>query len=261
MGSDPKILTILTALKTGKYQKRFYRDLVKAKDLYCTRVIEQETDLQILTDKLPDKGFIKERIRFYRRQIANYISRDKRFMESLKPVTVEMRAPLIVRRMSKAASAANVGPMAAVAGAIAQFIGKDLIKKGFREVIVENGGDIFLKTGKTRNIGIYSGKSSVFNRMFLEIKPGETPLAVCASSGTIGHSLSFGRADCVIILSSDAALADAVATSTCNMIWTKPDLKKAMEFARSVRGVRGCVIIFKDSLISWGKICFAHINR
>jgi len=220
------------------------------------RIIDKETDLQILADKKIDKDFIRQRIGLYRRQIEAYIAKDPRFLTSLKPIAVELGAPLIVREMSEQAKKANVGPMASVAGAIAQAVGKDLLKKGHKEVIIENGGDIFIKTKKIRSVGLYAGRSKLWRVLSLKIKPADTPLGICTSSGTIGHSLSFGSADSVVILAKDASLADAAATATCNRVRSKDDLEKALDFARSIKGVVGIAIIFKKNLIAWGKVEF-----
>jgi ApbE superfamily uncharacterized protein (UPF0280 family) len=243
-------------MKSDKYQRRFYRDWAKQRDLHLTHIIDRETDLQILTNKRIDKDFLKERIRHYRWDIENYIDKDRRFLTALKPTEVELNAPAIVKEMAQAAKKANVGPMAAVAGAVAEFLGRDLLKRGYRDVIVENGGDIFLKTTKTRRIGIYAGKSKLWNKLKLKIKPKDTPMGICTSSGTIGHSLSFGCADSVIILSKIASLADAAATATANRINSKEDLQGALDFARSIRGILGVVVILKNNLISWGKVEF-----
>lgn len=245
-------------MKTNKYQRRFYRDWVKAKDLHLTRITVQETDLQILTDKPIDKNFCEDRIRLYRQAIENYISKDRRFLTALKPIAVELNAPPIVKEMAKAAKKANVGPMAAVAGAIAQFLGQDLLRKGYKEVVIENGGDIFMKTSKIRDIGIYAGSSKLWQGLGLKINPQDTPLGICTSSGTVGHSLSFGLADAVVILSQNTSLADAVATATANYVKSKIDLQRALDFARSIRAVCGVVIILKNNLISWGKIEFVR---
>jgi len=245
-------------MKTNKYQRRFYRDWARTKDLHLTRVAVQETDLQILTDKPIDKNFCEDRIRLYRQAIENYISKDRRFLSTLKPIAVELNAPAIVKEMAKAAKKANVGPIAAVAGAIAQFLGWDLLRKGYKEVIIENGGDIFMKTSKIRNIGIYAGRSKLWRGLGLKINPKDTPIGICTSSGTVGHSLSFGLADAVVILSKNTSLADAVATATANHVKSKIDLQKALDFARPIRAICGVVIILENNLISWGKIEFVR---
>ena len=245
-------------MKTDKYQRRFYRDWVKAKDLYLTHIMEKETDLEILTDRQLDKGFIEGKIRAYRWDIESYIDRDRRFLTALKPLTVELNAPKIVKEMAAQAGKVNVGPMATVAGTIAEFLCRDLLKQGYKDVIVENGGDLFLKSTKRRTVGIYSGRLKLWRGLGLVIKPKDTPLGICASSGTIGHSLSFGCADSVVILSRHASLADAVATATCNRVKSKDDLQDAINFAKSISGVSGIVIIVKNNLISWGKVEFCR---
>ena len=245
-------------MKTSKYQRSFYRDWVKDKGLHITQIIAKETDLRIATNKAADKGFIEEKIRSYRWDIEKYINKDHRFLTALKPLAVELNAPSIVKAMAEKAKSVNLGPMSTVAGAIAEFLGRDLLKQGYKDVIIENGGDIFLKTRRARLTGIYSGRSKLWNSLCIKIKPKDTPLGICTSSGTIGHSLSFGSADSVVILSKSVSLADAVATATCNRINFKQDLQKALDFARSIKGVSGVVIILKNNLVSWGKVEFAH---
>lgn len=244
-------------MKSSRYMKRFYRDWARSKELYSLHVTAKETDLQIFTSKLLKKEFVEERIRAYRWDIENYINKDHRFLTALKPIPVEINASAIVKDMAQQAKMANVGPMSTVAGAIAEFLGRDLLKAGYTDVIIENGGDIFLKTRRTRKVGVYVGRSKLWNKLQLEIKPKDTPLGICTSSGTLGHSLSFGCADSVVILSKSASLADAVATATANRINSKEDLQRALDFARSVKGVTGVVIILKNNLVTWGKVEFS----
>jgi ApbE superfamily uncharacterized protein (UPF0280 family) len=160
--------------------------------------------------------------------------------------------------MSEQAKKANVGPMATVAGAICESLGADLSKAGYRDIIIENGGDIFIKSVKSRVVGIYAGRSKLWRGLGLKIKAKDMPVGICTSSGTVGHSLSFGCADSVVILSKSAILADAVATATCNRVKSKSDLQPALEFAKSVKGVLGVVIVMKNNLISWGKVEFCR---
>lgn len=241
-------------MKTVKYQKRFYRDWVYPKGLFQERIMVQETDLQILTDKLLDKKFLVNKIKYYRGQIEKYITRDERFLNSLKPIVVEINSPPIVREMAKAAKKANVGPMAAVAGAIAQFLGVSLLKKGYKDVIIENGGDIFLKIIRPIIVGIYSGRSRLSKNIFLKIKSKNSAMGICASSGTIGHSLSFGCADSVVIVSKSAILSDAVATAVGNLILSPKDLPSGIAFCRGIKGISGALIILKNKLACWGNI-------
>ncbi|MFA5118680.1 MAG: UPF0280 family protein [Candidatus Omnitrophota bacterium] len=244
-------------MKSNKYQKRFYREWVKAEGLCKTEVIVRETDLHILTDKPVDRAFIEGKVLYYRRQIESYIQKDRRFLTSLTPLAVETRSPAIVRDMGRAARRANVGPMAAVAGAIAKFLGQCLLRRGYRDVIIENGGDIFLKTTRARILGIYAGDSLVSAKLFLKVKPQGRPIGICASTGTFGHSLSFGCADSVVIIAADASFADAVATAVANRVHAKKDLPAAVGFARSFKGVSGVVVVLGNSFASWGNVEFA----
>jgi hypothetical protein len=155
--------------------------------------------------------------------------------------------------MAAAARKAKVGPMAAVAGAMAEFVGKDLLSLS-EEVIVENGGDIFIKTGQPRKIGVFAGESIFSEKIALEVEPREKPFAVCCSSGTVGHSFSFGKADAVIVISKSALLADAAATSIGNVVKEISDIDHALKFAKKIRGLDGVLVIKEDQLGALGKI-------
>ncbi|MFA5361663.1 MAG: UPF0280 family protein [Candidatus Omnitrophota bacterium] len=243
-------------MKNARFQRRFYRDWVYPKGLYTEEIVVKETDVQILTNKPLDRAFVLRRIGLYRGAIEDYINyKDKRFLTSLKPIAVELRAEPIVREMARQAFAANVGPMAAVAGAIAQFVGRDILRKGYTDVIVENGGDIFMRITRDIRVGFYHGKNSVLNSLRLKIKPRGTPLGICASSGTVGHSLSFGIADSVVVAAGNAALADAVATAAANRVNAKGDCAGAIDFARSIKGIRGVIVVLGNHMAGWGS-CF-----
>jgi ApbE superfamily uncharacterized protein (UPF0280 family) len=143
--------------------------------------------------------------------------------------------------------------MAAVAGAIAQFVGAELSAYS-PEVIVENGGDIFLKSDSDRVVAIYAGQSPFSGKLGLEIKGKDTPLGVCTSSGTVGHSISFGRADAVTVIARSATLADAAATAIGNLISQPDDIPKGIEFARVNPELLGVLIIKDDKIGVWGRI-------
>jgi ApbE superfamily uncharacterized protein (UPF0280 family) len=155
--------------------------------------------------------------------------------------------------MSESARKVGVGPMASVAGAIAEFVGNELLAFS-PEIIIENGGDIFLKSLKKRLIGIYAGKSPLSGKIGLEINEQDTPLGVCSSSGTVGHSLSYGKADAVVVLSKSATLADAAATAIGNLIVEPSDIPRGIEFAKGIESLLGIIIIKDDKMGLWGKV-------
>jgi hypothetical protein len=143
--------------------------------------------------------------------------------------------------------------MAAVAGAMAESVSKDLLKLS-KEVIVENGGDIYLTTSKERTIGIYAGDSPISLKVGIVISPEETPLGVCTSSGKVGPSLSFGKADAVCILAKSSALADAAATAVGNVVREKKDISLGLGRAREIEGILGTLIIVEEKMGIWGRI-------
>ena len=234
------------------YEPRTYRHRVEGKDLTSFNVTVKETDLYIrATANLKRKAH--RLVLKYRHQLESYIERHPVFLTSLEPLPVAGDAPHIVRQMAEAAQIAGVGPMASVAGAIAEFVGYELAPFS-PDIIVENGGDIYLKSSVKRIVGIYAGNSSLNGKIGLEINGGETPLGICTSSGTVGHSLSYGKADAVIVLSKSAAIADAAATAIGNLINQPADINSGIELAKDMKGVSGVVIIKDDDIGLWGKV-------
>jgi ApbE superfamily uncharacterized protein (UPF0280 family) len=211
------------------YEARFYRHWIKDDDLVSFELTVQQTDLYIRSRRnLKDKAL--DSVLKHRGSLESYIERRPIFLTTFQPYQAEAGAPAIVKEM-----------------------GRDLLAFS-PEIIVENGGDIFLKISKKRLVGIYAGQSSFARKIALEIMPRETPLGICTSSGTIGHSLSLGGADAVIVLSPSTALADAAATALCNMVKAADDIPQAIEKAQSIDGLRGLVVIMGDKMGVWGKV-------
>jgi len=234
------------------YQPRTYRHWIKGRDLVSFDVVVKETDLHIRAPVNLTRPAYRL-VRKYRNMLERYIDRHPLFLTTLEPLAPADDAPRIVKAMSEATAAVGVGPMAAVAGAIAQFVGEELLAFT-SEVIIENGGDIYLKTTEKRVVGIYAGDSPLTGKLGLEVQPDETPLGICTSSGTVGHSLSLGKADAVVILAQSAILADAAATAVGNIVVLPEDINRGIELARSVQGLKGVVIIVRSVLGAWGDI-------
>lgn len=234
------------------YEERVYRRDYISDDLRGFEVVVKETDLYICAKTDLSSEAIGSTLK-YRTQIEEYIEKYPEFQKSLAPLSFDMFAPPIVKEMLGVSKMAGVGPMASVAGVIAEFVGNDLLKYS-DEVIVENGGDIFIKSQKKRKLGIYAGTSQFSNKLAIEIDGNKTPLGICTSSGTVGPSLSFGKTDATVIISKSTALADACATAIGNIVKEPGDMKKALEFAKKINGIQGVLIIFKDKLGAWGDI-------
>jgi len=234
------------------FEERKYRRWFKGANLVFFDVCVLETDLMIGANA-NIYGQALESVEKYRRQLEGYIRENPSFLTSLVPVPARTGAPEIAARMCEASAKVGVGPMAAVAGALSELVGIDLLELS-GEVIVENGGDIFVKTDVPRKIGVYAGKSPLNERIAIEIQPRDTPMGVCTSSGTVGHSLSFGGADAAVVLSKDAFLADAAATALGNIVKSAEDIEKALDWASGISGISGAIVIAGERLGVWGNI-------
>ncbi|MFA7383833.1 MAG: UPF0280 family protein [Desulfurivibrionaceae bacterium] len=242
------------------YRQRTYRNLVEPGELISFEVRLRETDLQILAGKdLRAEAY--EAVFKYRSQLEGYIARHPEFAAALTPLPADPTAPPIVKSMLAAGLAAEVGPMAAVAGAVAEYVGLALLAEGAGEVVVENGGDIYFCRRQESVVGIFAGASPLSNRLGLKIAAGRMPLGICTSSGTVGHSLSLGEADSVTVLARDTALADAVATLAGNAVQPGQSLEPALAKARAVPGILGVVIIRGEELGAWGEVELVGLGK
>lgn len=185
-----------------------------------------------------------------RKAIEAEIRRLPAFATSLTPLPYDAMATGIVADMYRAGQAASVGPMAAVAGAIAQAVGQELCKGG--DIVVENGGDLYLETSESRILAIFAGDSPLSMKVGVEIPPGKW--GACTSAGRVGPSLSFGRADAAFVLAHDAALADAAATALGNRSTSPDALQGAVMELCAIPGITGAVSILGETLAAAGDI-------
>ena len=229
------------------YQPRTYRDSLKTDGLVSFTVVIKETDLFITASHAAEHD-AQTAVLNARYNIEQYIQNHPEFLSSLIPLPADECAPDIIQDMLSASAAAGVGPMAAVAGAVAEHTGREILKQ-CDEVIVENGGDIFLQVNREITISVFAGSSPLSNRIGIKISTRNSPLGVCTSSGTVGPSLSFGTADAVTIISPSASRADAAATAVGNLVKSSADIEQPL--------MRGKIfMMFQESLllkmIKWG---------
>ncbi len=230
----------------------FYRTLVSS-SLNFFRVVYKETDLLVLAEKELAKEtlFLVRKIRL---PLESYIAKNPYFLKSLTPLPYDEGAPEIVKEMLKAGEIAEVGPMASVAGAIAERVGSLLIEKGYTsEVVVENGGDIYLNLKRETKVAIFAGESPFSGKVALKLKKELMPCGVCTSSGKIGHSLSFGEAEAITVVHKNTAIADALATAFGNIIHSVEDFYKIVSRAKKIENLYGILCIIKDKLLVWGE--------
>lgn len=237
---------------------RTYQHWIRADDLCSFRVVVRETELFILASEDLSELATQATLRC-RSQIEAYSRRYPEFQTSFTPLAVEKQASSIIQEMASAAQGVGVGPFAAVAGSIAEYVGKALLECS-AEVVVENGGDIFVASTSSRIFGIYAGNSVLTGKIGIRIETSQMPCGVCSSSGTVGHSTSFGHADAAVAIAQSTALADACATALGNRISTPSDIPDALAFAEGIDGVDGAVVILGDQIGAWGEVQFVKTS-
>lgn len=237
--------------------RRVYRRESDGSRFTSFAVTIKESDLWIAVSSLAFSETLQQRCEQVtwqlRHQLERYLADRPQIQTSLEPYLLEADAPLILRKMARAGNQVGVGPMAAVAGAIAEAVGLFLLDYA-NEVIVENGGDIFICVKEPVNIGIHAGNSPLSGKLALRVEPARTPLGVCTSSATVGPSLSLGGADAAVVISSSTSLADAAATALGNMVKSPDDFQAALDYIRDIDSISGALLIYGDKIAAWGEV-------
>lgn len=219
-----------------------------------------ETDLLILAPARVDEEALAAVARL-RHEIEQYIDNHPDFLHALAPMAQDQEAPASVQKMLAAGIRAGVGPMAAVAGTVAEGVGQALENCGHGEVIVENGGDIYIRRTEACTIAVYAGESPLSGRVGIKLHPLQMPCGVCTSSASIGHSLSLGEADAAVVVASSTAYADALATRLGNEVRQSRDgVGRALEVAQKFDDITGVVLIAGEKLGAWGALQLVQVE-
>ncbi len=247
---------------TVKLEKRFYRELVKPKGKVCFEISAGESDIWIavpekFTGRIEElKEILTEHLILVRTQVQNFIKLNPEFLTSLKPLDLKEKiVPSIIKLMVESSRKANVGPMAGIAGAINYFLGEKLKGKGIQEFILENGGDLYVKSSYETVIGIFTGNPELDRKIGVLIPPGEK--GICSSSSKIGHSISLGRTIISTVISKNPILSDCAATALGNS-------KTVEEFSStfdSIEGLTGAFGLIDGKIVIKGKVKFAKLEE
>ena len=232
--------------------RNIYRNNVKTGEKYNWKITYHYSDLLLSSDK-DIAGLIEEPLKEIYCFLHGCFKEDPAFLKSLSPVSIKPDYPEIIKKMCLLSSKFNVGPMAAVAGTVNEFLAEKM-NKYCGSLIIENGGDLYLRSKKDRILGIYVKNKYFKDSISIRIKSENMPCGVCASSGTFGHSLSLGKCDLAVVLSKSAITADAAATAVANSISCKDDILKSIKHFRNCRGIDGLLIIKEDQIGLWGNI-------
>ena len=240
------------------FENRTYRRQHQKKGLISFDITVKETNLNIQAQTdLADEAI--KSVLTCRNTIEAYIKLYPEFATSLIPIHNPGHAPKIIKDMIEAGQLADVGPMAAVAGAVAEYTGKSLLAYT-NEVLVENGGDIFVKSDSETVFSIYAGNSPFSMTTGIRVGKKDKSYGMCTSSGTLGHSKSFGKANAAVVLSDSCSLADAVATALGNRVKKAADIKVAIDAGKAIQGIQGIVIIKGDHIGLWGDLKLVKLS-
>ncbi|MGA1843250.1 MAG: UPF0280 family protein [bacterium] len=221
-------------------------------DLSSLHIIYKHTDLWIKADGALDRVRVEGWLRKVYEQIEGYAASDGSFLSSLHPLEVPETAPEVIRRMARCAMRAGVGPMAGVAGAVADFVGEGL-SEGHRRIICNNGGDIFYKSPEKQGVYLSAPGSPFHGKVCMHVPPAAGK-GLCTSSGITGHSVNMGRSYAVTILAENACLADVWATAVSNRIGSRADLDRVLDWCAHVEDIEGVVILVDHYMGVWGEI-------
>ncbi len=224
--------------------RKLFKDVFQVKEAQCT----------VITDRQEAIATAIASIQRNRRALENYIKHNSLFLYSLEPVAAPAE-PLVARLMAEAAEEANVGPMAAVAGVLADLAVKDIVAAGCRVGVVEDGGEVSAVSDEPIDVALAAGDAPLSKRFGFRLK--EFPVGVATSSGRFSHALSFGDAEAATVFCKNAGLADAAATAVCNMVKgedCEAAVQRGIDKALSIEGVEGVLILYKGFTGTAGKI-------
>ena len=225
--------------------------------LFRLRLVIKQSNVLAISDvaRAIESGI--ESIVYHRSQLERYIRRRPIYALSLDPLPIEESAPEVVKLASLAAEAANVGPMAAVPGALAELAVRDMILQGASVSLIENGGEIAATSTQPLIVGIYAGASPASGRIGFHLAVEDFPIGIATSSATVSHALNFGEADAAVVVADTASLADAAAKAVCNSVVgndLETSVKSGLERAESIPGVRGALVIRRNHVGTVGKL-------
>ena len=226
---------------------------------FSLQVVYKQTNLWLKTEEKADSLLVKDYLKQAYQDIEKYIDKDKNFLTTFHPCKVLSEAPDIIKKMSICSLQAGVGPMAGVAGAIADYLGQKL-SDHHSQILCNNGGDIYYRMFKEQHFPLSAPGSPFHNKMEICAPYSKKGKGLCTSSGISGHSINLGRSFAVTILADSACLADVWATAVSNRIKSHLDIDQGLKNCRGQKGVEGVIILVDQYLAAWGEISLSRVD-
>jgi len=214
----------------------------------------KETQGTIITDREQGVQAAIASIKRNRKALEDYAARNPIFLIAFEPVAVPAE-PLVARLMAEAAEKADVGPLAAVAGVLADLAVKEMLAIGCKVAVVENGGEVSAVSDGVVDVAIAAGDTPLSKRFGFRLT--DFPIGIATSSGRFSRAFSFGDAEAATVFCNNAGLADAAATAVGNVVKGE-DCEAAVQLgidkALSIDGVEGVLVMYKGFTGTAGKI-------
>jgi uncharacterized protein len=214
------------------------------KESQCTIISDQQKAIQIAVESIK---------RNYQ-ELELYVGTNPKFLHALSPLPAPNK-PLVAKMMTEFSQKAGVGPMASVAGTIADLAVKDMLNAGCEVAVVEDGGEISANSNQPIDVAVAAGEEPLSKRFGFRLS--EFPIGIATSSGRFSHAISFGDAEAVTVFCKNASLADAAATAVCNIVKgedAQTGIQAGIKKALSIEGVEGILILYKGQVGTAGKI-------
>ncbi|MCK9266112.1 UPF0280 family protein [bacterium] len=238
-------------MNKANFKERFYRDMATSSGLKRYTIKVEETDLLVMSQKFLKREVQGEVVK-QRDIIKRYIEENPEFYISFSPLICDTESR-IIKLMCLSSEMTDTGPMASVSGAIAEVVGEKLFSET-DEIFIENGGDIYARMQNEFVVAIYAGTSPFSMRLGIKFKGGLLPLGIATSSGTVGHSFSYGNADAVTVVSRSATFSDGAATYFCNIVKDRIEKDKIEKEIKKFPFIEGMLIIKEREMFLWGNI-------
>jgi hypothetical protein len=223
---------------------KLFKEAFQHKETRCTIIADREQAIKTAIESTKRN----------RKELEDYARSNPKFLYTLEPIPVP-NEPLVARLMAEAAEKANVGPMAAVAGVLADLTVKDMLADGCSVAVVEDGGEVSAVSDRPIDVALAAGDVPLSKRFGFRLT--DFPLGVATSSGRFSHALSFGDAEAATVFCRNAGLADAAATAVGNVVKGEDcegAVQRGIDKALSIQGVEGVLIIYREFTGTAGKI-------
>jgi ApbE superfamily uncharacterized protein (UPF0280 family) len=223
---------------------KLFKDVFGFKETQCTIIADKKQGIQTAIKSIKQN----------RKALEEYVEAHPKFLYTLDPIPAPAE-PLVAKLMAEAAEKAKVGPMAAVAGVLADLAINDMVANGCEVAVVENGGEISALSNVPIDVAVAAGDTPLSKRFGFRLT--DFPVGIATSSGRFSHALSFGDAEAATVFCRNAGLADAAATAVGNVV--KGDdylgaIQQGIDKALSIQEVEGVLIMYQGHVGTAGKI-------